>query len=203
MLAELPPQEAARLLAEVERLGEIDPEEQRGRAGGVSPHCAPRGARTSDAVEFTYSAPASRQAVAANERHRSSGRRAVRRRPAVERCRRRGAMAGAACRTSIRRPSRRRSSRLGDEQGAAVFAALPAELQAEVLDRLARLAAGGRRARCMEVESQLAAAGRAASRSDRSGPRRRRDGAADLGQDGADTRAYCWNGLSSLDGGIA
>jgi len=139
MLAALPRLEAAKILAEVDQLGEVDVEEQQDvldefrRAG--------RQASAADnAVEFTYSASqvaASLSSVAHEAANMSST----------------GGLAAADNENNASEAilmaellmqehpqiAAAALSRLDHEQGAAVFAALPGTLQGEVVDRLANL----------------------------------------------------------------
>jgi flagellar motor switch protein FliG len=147
MLESLPRLEAVTILNEVDRLGELDAEEVEDvldefRTAGR------RGRRADEAVEFTYSAPRAESAAMAT---------------AVEQA----AVAAANAQSEAdavlmsellthEHPQTIAAalSRLGHERGAAVFAALPAGLQAEVLDRLANLEPADESV-VMELESQL------------------------------------------------
>lgn len=135
MLDNLPVSEAERILEEVERLGEIDADEQRDvldefRRAGRS------GRETSPGVEFTYSAPQplpTAKPIAP---------------PVVSEEELRAAEAAKAAEAaliaellSVEHPQTIAValSRMDHEQGAAVFADLPPALQSDVIDRLANL----------------------------------------------------------------
>jgi flagellar motor switch protein FliG len=153
MLESLPPAEATRILAEVDRLGELDSEELQDvldefRAAGRE------GRTVQEAVEFTYSVPqpvlrreppAAAAAIVVNDDAHS--------RANVEQDADAELMAEL---LSQEHPQTIAAalSRLGSEQGAAVFAALPALLQVDVLDRLATLEPADEGA-VQDVESQL------------------------------------------------
>ncbi len=153
LLSELPPVEAARVLAEAEALDALDPEEQadvlaefrRLSRGRVT-------AATSSAVEFEYSGrnDASHEQVRAADFA-----------PAIEPAASAKSLsdadaAGMAELLADEHPQivAAALSRLSDEQGAAVFAALPEDLQAQTLQRLAALAPADEEA-VLAVESQL------------------------------------------------
>jgi flagellar motor switch protein FliG len=143
ILRELPPQEADRVLAELERMEEIDPEEQQDVLDEFR-----RAARQADvrasAVEFTYSAPIAAAAVAPAPSAAASSDVADADVAAMAEvlCQEHPQIIAAAL------------ARLDAEQAAAVFAALPGDLHAEVLDRVSRLAPADEEA-VAEVESQL------------------------------------------------
>ena len=134
MLDNLPVAEAERILEEVERLGEIDADEQRDvldefRRAGRS------GRETSPGVEFTYSAPQPLPAKPVAE-------------PVVSEDELRASEAAKAAEAaliaellSVEHPQTIAValSRMDHEQGAAVFADLPPALQSDVIDRLANL----------------------------------------------------------------
>jgi flagellar motor switch protein FliG len=147
MLDSLPHSEATKILAEAERLEEIDPEEVQDvldefRAAG-------RGARGADAaVEFTYSAPpmaVKREPVAVVP-------------PAIDQLsdeQEADAVLMAELLTHEHPQTIAAAlSRLPREQGAAVFARLPVALQLDVLDRLANLETADEDA-VKELETQL------------------------------------------------
>jgi flagellar motor switch protein FliG len=133
MLDSLPASEATKILAEVDRLGEIDPDEQRDvlaefrRAGR-------RENEPANAVEFTYSAP---QHVAIEQ---SNAAEATAASPADEAA----AAAEAALIAELLTAEHPQTiavalSRMSHDQGAAVFAQLASAVQEEVLGRLANL----------------------------------------------------------------
>lgn len=133
MLDSLPPSEATKILAEVDRLGEIDLDEQRDvldefrRAGR-------RENEPANSVEFTYSAP---QPVAIEQ---PAGPQASTSAPADDAA----AAAEAALIAELLSAEHPQTiavalSRMAHEQGAAVFAVLAPALQGEVLERLANL----------------------------------------------------------------
>lgn len=148
MLDSLPASEATKILAEVDRLGEIDADEQRDvldefrRAGR-------RDAEPANAVEFTYSAP---QHVAVEPL------------PAMEATAATAtddvaAEAEAALIAELLSAEHSQTiavalSRMSHEQGAAVFAQLAATLQEDVLNRLANLQITDESAVC-ELETEL------------------------------------------------
>ena len=150
MLESLPRLEAVTILNEVDRLGELDQEEVEDvldefRSAGR------RGRRTDDAVEFTYSAPRAEAAASA----------------AIATAAEEAAAAAANAQSEAdavlmaellthEHPQTIAAalSRLGHERGAVVFAALPAGLQADVLDRPANLEPADESV-VMELESQL------------------------------------------------
>jgi len=148
MLDSLPASEATKILAEVDRLGEIEPDEQRDvldefrRAGR-------RDAEPANAVEFTYSAP---QHVAVEPL------------PAMEATAATAtddiaAEAEAALIAELLSAEHSQTiavalSRMSHEQGAAVFAQLAATLQEDVLNRLANLQITDESAVC-ELETEL------------------------------------------------
>ncbi len=149
MLESLPRLEAVKILDEVDRLGELDQEEvadvlEEFRSAGR------RGRRTEDAVEFTYSAPrveaaASAAIVAAAEEAAAA---------ANAQCEVDAVLMAELLTHEHPQTIAAALSRLGHERGAAVFAALPAGLQAEVLDRLANLEPADESI-AMELEAQL------------------------------------------------
>jgi flagellar motor switch protein FliG len=133
MLDSLPASEATKILAEVDRLGEIDPDEQRDvldefrRAGR-------RDNEPANAVEFTYSAP---QPVAFEQTAVAVSTAAT---PADDAA----AAAEAALIAELLSAEHPQTiavalSRMAHDQGAAVFAVLAPALQGEVLERLANL----------------------------------------------------------------
>lgn len=132
MLNSLPASEATKILAEVDRLGEIDPDEQRDvlaefrRAGRQEKEPVGNG------VEFTYSAP---QVVPAEERAAEP---AV---PAIDDAAAAAEAALIAELLSVEHPQTIAValSRMDHDRGAAVFAGLAAALQEDVLSRLANL----------------------------------------------------------------
>lgn len=137
MLDALPRLEAVKILAVVDQLGEIDPEEQEDvleefRRAGL------RERGEESAVEFTYSAPHVAKSL------ESSGMAATADRAAAAD---RGAEANdaeAALMAELLLSEHPQTiaaalSRLDHDQASAVFAALPGALQAEVVDRLANL----------------------------------------------------------------
>ena len=148
MLDSLPASEATKILAEVDRLGEIDADEQRDvldefrRAGR-------RETEPANAVEFTYSAP---QHVAVEPL------------PAMEATAATAAddvaaEAEAALIAELLSAEHSQTiavalSRMSHEQGAAVFAQLTATLQEDVLNRLANLQITDESAVC-ELETEL------------------------------------------------
>jgi flagellar motor switch protein FliG len=155
MLDNLPRVEAARIRDEVDRLGDVDPEEQQDvleefrRAGR-------RGREADDAVQFTYSAP---QPVAANSapnaaRAVPSGRGAAPVEAPSEQTDADSMLMAELLAAEHPQTIAAALARLGHEQGAAVFAALPPMLQAEVLDRLANLQSPDEGA-VQELEVQL------------------------------------------------
>ena len=135
MLDNLPVPEAERILEEVERLGEIDADEQRDvldefRRAGRS------GREASAGVEFTYSAPQPPVVVkpVATPVVSEEEQRAVEAAKAAE-------AALIAELLSVEHPQTIAValSRMDHDQGAAVFADLPPALQSDVIDRLANL----------------------------------------------------------------
>jgi flagellar motor switch protein FliG len=150
MLESLPRPEAMKILDEVDRLDELDQEEvadvlDEFRSAGR------RGRRTDDAVEFTYSAPsadaaASAAMVAAAKEAAAAATNSQSEADAV--------LMAELLMHEHPQTIAAALSRLGHERGAAVFAALPAGLQAEVLDRLANLEPADESV-VMELESQL------------------------------------------------
>jgi flagellar motor switch protein FliG len=134
MLDSLPAAEATKILAEVDRLGEIDPDEQRDvlaefrRAGRREPESVGNG------VEFTYSAPQAHASVepALNAEPEP---------PLVDES---AAAAEASLVAELLSAEHPQTiavalSRMPHDQGAAVFAELTPPLQEEVLGRLANL----------------------------------------------------------------
>jgi flagellar motor switch protein FliG len=150
MLESLPRLEAVTILNEVDRLGELDPEEVQDvldefRSAGR------RGRQAEDAVEFTYSEP--HADAAASEAMASAAAEAAAAAANAQ------SEADAVLMAELLTHEHPQTiaaalSRLGHERGAAVFAALPAGLQAEVLDRLANLEPADESV-AMELESQL------------------------------------------------
>ena len=147
LLDSLPPLEATRILAEVERLEEIDPEEQRDVLEEFRRADAERRRLARSAVEFTYSVPLMRRA--------RSNQQAVHTPEATAAM---STMTSAAVDADvplvIEVLSRRTAAddrggavAAGSRSAAAVFAALPADLQAEVLDRIANLQVADERGR--------------------------------------------------------
>ncbi|MBL9162595.1 MAG: hypothetical protein JNL18_07695 [Planctomycetaceae bacterium] len=133
MLDSLPPAEATKILAEVERLGDIDPDEQRDvlaefrRAGR-------RELNGATAVEFTYSAP---HPVIVEPPAAATV-------PAAGPADDAAAAAEAALIAELLSAEHPQTiavalSRMNHDQGAAVFAVLAPPLQADVLERLANL----------------------------------------------------------------
>ncbi|HEX6961989.1 MAG TPA: hypothetical protein VF175_08995, partial [Lacipirellula sp.] len=146
MLDSLPPSEATKILAEAERLGEIDAEEVRDvldefRAAGRESRAV------ETAVEFTYSAP---QVAMKREAAPPA--------PATidltEQQEADAALMAELLTHEHPQTIAAALSRLGHEQGAAVFAKLPAALQLDVLDRLATLETADEDA-VKELETQL------------------------------------------------
>jgi flagellar motor switch protein FliG len=150
LLDSLPPDEATRILAEADRLGELEPEELQDvlaefRAAGR------RGRSNDEAVEFTYSAPQlglrrelSVETPAAPE-------------PGADALARQEADAALMAELLMHEHPQivaAALSRLGHEQGAVVFARLPMDVQTEVLDRLARLEPADEEV-VQEIEQQL------------------------------------------------
>ena len=132
MLDSLPASEATKILAEVDRLGEIDPDEQRDvlaefrRAGRQEKEPVGNG------VEFTYSAP---QVIPVEERAAE---------PAALAIDDAAAAAEAALIAELLSAEHPQTiavalSRMDHDRGAAVFAGLAAALQEDVLSRLANL----------------------------------------------------------------
>jgi flagellar motor switch protein FliG len=153
MLESLPPAEATKILAEVDRLGELDSEELQDvldefRAAGR------QGRTAQEAVEFTYSVP---QPVLRREPPAAAATIVVNDNPHSQANAEQDADAELMAELlSQEHPQTIAAalSRLGSEQGAAVFAGLPAPLQADVLDRLATLEPADEDA-VQDVESQL------------------------------------------------
>jgi flagellar motor switch protein FliG len=154
MLAALPRLEAARIRAQVEELGEVDVEEQQDvldefrRAGRQN-------VLDEKLVEFTYSAPPLAAANLLNASPANQQATAL----AVESEQDRHAAADALLMAELLIEEHPQTvaaalSRLNVDQAAAVFAALPASLQAEVVDRLATLQAVDEDA-VQELQSQL------------------------------------------------
>jgi flagellar motor switch protein FliG len=152
LLADLPPSEAARVLAEAERLESIDPEEQADVLAEF--RRVSRGGRSSGGgVEFAISSAASELPTAASTDNaaNSADEATSADEPLSE-----GDATAMAELLSGEHPQivAAALSRLGDEQCAAVFAALPSELQAEALERLGSLAPVDEDA-LSDIESQL------------------------------------------------
>ncbi len=148
LLRDLPPLEAAKVFAELDRLESIDPEEQSDVLEEFR-RATRRSGGEEGAVEFTYSAPTAGERHAAAPTTESSNSSATGD----------GGEADAATMAELLSHEHPQIiaaalSRLGAERGAAVFAALPAELQTETLERLARLAPADEEA-VLEVESLL------------------------------------------------
>jgi flagellar motor switch protein FliG len=143
LLRELPAPEADKVLAELDRLEAIDPEEQADVLEEFR-RATRRGGGDRGAVEFAYttapSAPVVPAAVTAADAPAA---------PDAD-------TAAMAELLSGEQPQviAAALSRLNGEQGAAVFAALPAELHLEVLDRVSRLTLADEES-VLEVESQL------------------------------------------------
>jgi flagellar motor switch protein FliG len=151
MLDNMPRGEATKILAEVERLGELDADELEDVLDEF--RTAGRRGRSADGgVEFTYSAPqpmvmagavqtppAGSNSAAAEVDHAADGDAVL----MAELLGREHPQTIAAV-----------LSRLEQNQGAAVFAALPGELQVDVLDRLANLELADEGA-VQEIETQL------------------------------------------------
>jgi flagellar motor switch protein FliG len=142
LLDELPTQEAETVLAELDRLEAIDPEER----ADVLDEFRRATRRTDDrgAVEFTYSAPMYMASATA-----SGG--AAGEPPVAD-----ADVAAMAELLGHEQPQivAAALSRLSNELGAAVFAALPSAMHAEVLDRVSRLTLADEEA-VQEVETQL------------------------------------------------
>jgi flagellar motor switch protein FliG len=151
MLDNLPRGEAARILAEVDRLGEVDPDEQQDvleefrRAGR-------RGREADDAVQFTYSAP--QPAAAGSPSNASSGRGDASDDAPSEPNDADAMLMAELLAAEHPQTVAAALARLGHDQGAAVFASLPSALQTEVLDRLATLQPADEGA-VQELEVQL------------------------------------------------
>jgi len=136
MLQTLPPREAEKVLAEVDRLGAIDAEEvedvlQEFRTAGR------RGRTSASTVEFTYSAPPAAAQIreqATNVAVNSAAAEAAAAQGDAD-----AALTAELLANEHPQTIAAALSRLGHERGAAVFASLPASLQAEVLDRVANL----------------------------------------------------------------
>lgn len=151
LLADLPPAEAARILEEAEQLEAIDPEEQQDVLAEFR-RLTRAGRPADDAVEFSYSGGEGREGLASSyaEPSSQSG-------PSAAGG---GLTDGDATAMAELLAGEHPQivaaalARLGEEQSAAVFAALPAELQADALERLAALAPADEDA-VQEVESQL------------------------------------------------
>ena len=146
MLESLPRFEAVTILDEVDRLGELDPEEVEDvldefRSAGR------RGRVIEDSVEFSYSARQQEPttAVATHEAAAHVANAQVEADAVL--------MAELLSHESAQTIAAA-LARLGHDRGAAVFAALPAALQTEVLDRLANLEPADEAA-VVELESQL------------------------------------------------
>ena len=155
LLAELPPAERERVLAEAEQIEELDPDEQRDVLAEF--RRLTRGARRpsdDSAVEarFSGSEGARHGGSSTSSGERGDARPAQTTGPALIE----GDAAAMAELLAHEHPQivAAALARLGDEQSAAVFAALPPYLQAETLERLASLAAPDEEA-VLEVESQL------------------------------------------------
>jgi flagellar motor switch protein FliG len=143
LLRAMPPLEATKVLEELDRIDEIEPEEQQDVLDEFR-----RAARQADApasaVEFTYSAPIAAPsptpAPAATVASATADADAV-------------AMAEV---LTLEHPQiiAAALARLDADRAAAVFAELPGDLHAEVLDRVSRLAPADEEA-VLEVESQL------------------------------------------------
>lgn len=137
MLASLSSDESALVLAEVERLDELDPQEFADVLAEFR-SVAQRGRVEADAVEFTYSDPAKRESAARTSGAVVGGAQATDQGDAalVD-----ADVAAIADLLANEQPQiiAVALSRLSHDQGAAVFAALPQRLQPEVLDRIATL----------------------------------------------------------------
>ncbi len=150
MLECLPRLEATRILDEVDRLGELDPDELEDvlnefRTAGL------RGRPVEDAVEFTYSAPiklglTEPHAVASRDTAEPHGANSYDEADAELMAELLGHESAQTIAVAL--------SRLEQHQGAAVFAALPGGLQVDVLDRLANLETADEGA-VTELQSQL------------------------------------------------
>lgn len=151
LLAELPPIEAARVLAEAESLEALDPEEQEDVLAEFRRLSRGRSAGTTGGVEFEYSGSDHVSSAAGRATDSGSA-------PAAEPAKHLSDVdaAGMAELLAAEHPQivAAALSRLGDDQSAAVFAALPVEVQAQTLERLAALAPADEEA-VLEVESQL------------------------------------------------
>ena len=151
ILAALPPQEAAQVLDEAGRLETIDPEEQQDVVAEF--RRMSRGARgEGPTVEFAFSDAAS--AAQTNDSPRETE--ANRSGSAADGAFGDADALAAAELLSVEQPQTIAAtlSRLGHDAAAEVFAALPVELQAEVLDRLANLQTADEDA-VQEIESHL------------------------------------------------
>jgi flagellar motor switch protein FliG len=142
LLGELPPLESAKVLAELDRMESIDPEEQEDVLAEFR-RATERGGNDRDAVEFTYSQPTAAQVPQAAAAPPNAG----------------GLDADVAAMAELLSHEHPQIiaaalTRLDGEQGAAVFAALPVALHAEVLDRVSRLTLVDEEA-VQEVEMQL------------------------------------------------
>lgn len=153
LLDSLPPQEATRVLAEVDRLEEIDPEEQRDVLDEF--RRVTRGGKTAaDAVEFTYSVPQAAVARAIESAAATAPEaQSVVHEPLAP------VDADVPLVVEVLREEQPQTiatalSRMDQDRAAAVFAALPAYLQVEVLDRIANLQVADEAA-VQEVEAQL------------------------------------------------
>jgi len=146
LLDDLPQPEAAKVLACLERMDALDPDEQADVLAEFRRAARRRGDQAG-AVEFAYStAPAAAHSADVDARPPAP---ATSDGPDADAA----AMAGLLAREQPQIIAAA-LARLGSERGAAVFAALPAELQSEALERLARLAPADEEA-VLEVESLL------------------------------------------------
>lgn len=149
LLGDLPPLDAAKVLAELERMDSLDPEEQADVLEEFR-RATRRSGAEAGGVEFAYSTAPEAPVVQDLSAGRPAAEAAS---PGV------GSDADAAAMAELLAREQPQIiaaalSRLGAERGAAVFAALPAELQAEALERLSRLAPADEEA-VLEVESLL------------------------------------------------
>jgi flagellar motor switch protein FliG len=153
LLADLPPSEAARILSEAEALEAIDPDEQRDVLAEFRRLTRGRvAAEATGAVEFTYSSGDDTPAVHAPSSPQPETYAAV---PASTGL----SDADAAAMAELLAGEHPQIvaaalSRLPEDQSAAVFTALPADIQAQALERLASLAPIDEDA-VQEIETQL------------------------------------------------
>lgn len=152
LLGDLPPLDAARVLAELEQMESLDPEEQADVLEEFR-RATRRSGDQAGAVEFSYSsAPEPREME-----NLAAGRPAAEAAAPAAGGELYDADAAAMAELLAREQPQIIAAALGrldSERGAAVFAALPPELQSEALERLARLAPADEEA-VLEVESLL------------------------------------------------